>query len=72
MFIVADTNSQSVLSATTYKKLNLIKCIFQIDANLSALLKNIKTVSVYSEIFWIMLKVKKIVTNYISFYHVLI
>ena len=34
MFIVADTNSQLVLSITTCKKLNLIKCIFQIHPSL--------------------------------------
>ena len=48
MFIVADSNLQPVLSATTCKKHNLIKHIFQIDANVLVHLKNIKTVTVYS------------------------
>ena len=39
-FIVANTNLQRVLNSTTSKTLNLIKRIFQFDANFPAFLKN--------------------------------
>ena len=38
MFILADTNSQAILGADTYKKLQLIKRVFNTNSNLPAFL----------------------------------